>query len=72
MPEKLHPKIDNGLPKESAELCRRHAGLRLHQQAGEGEGQGPDRPQPRLRLHQVLEAGGRGILGRCRRPAPAT
>ena len=35
-------------------------------QAGQGRHQGRRRPQPRLRLHQMLEAGGSDLLGRRR------
>ena len=70
----IHPSVDSGVKKGSGQFRRRHPCLQMHGQAGQGRHQGRCRPQPRLRLHQVLEArrgdllgGRRGAAGQCDR-----
>ena len=52
----IHPAVDNGVKPAIAEVRGRHADCKCSDEAGDGQHQGQRRPQPRLRLHQVLEA----------------
>ena len=62
------PLARQGRPGQGqGEIRRRHADLQMHNRSGHREHCSANRPQPRLRLHQVLEAGRRHLLRRRRR-----
>ncbi len=63
----IHPSIDNGIKTGDRELCGRHAGLQMRANPVEVTVASQRRAQPRLRLHEVLEAARRELLGRRRR-----
>ena len=65
----IHPSVDQGVKAGSGEFRRRHAGVQMRAVTGEGRDHGRRGLRPRLRLHQVLEAGGRDLLRRRRRAA---
>ena len=55
----IHPAVDGGV-KPGSRICRRHADLQVRT-SPVTVSQGRRRTQPRLRLHQVLEAPGREL-----------
>ena len=64
---KIHPSVDNGVKKGTPSFAGGTLTCKCTQQPGDGEDRLERRLQSRLRLHQVLEARGRDVLGRRRR-----
>ena len=66
---KIHPAVDNGVKKGDPSFSGGTLSCKCATDKVEVKVGGADRAQPRLRLHQVLEAGRRGLQpGRGRRP----
>jgi len=62
----LHPSIDNGIKQGSGNFAGGTLVCKWQGPSCQGPHQGRRRPQPCLRLHQVLEAARRDILRRRR------
>ena len=58
---KIHPAVDNGVKKGDPNFAGGTLQLQVRDRQGRGEDRRADRAQPCLRLHQVLEARGRGL-----------
>ena len=60
----IHPSVDNGVKKGSGSFAGGTLVCKCKDKPVKVAHQGRRRPQPRLRLHQMLEAGRRDLLGR--------
>ena len=58
----IHPAVDNGIKPAAANFSGGTLTCKCSDKKVTRFDQGPKRAQPRLRLHEMLEAGGRAVL----------